>query len=75
MGPITVSCGQFSLPPRRCLLGKAEIYSHGAATPMGYCSLLLRVSRLAALQMNLPDRREVFPVSGVLGLLWSPVQL
>jgi len=75
MGPITVSCGQFPLPPPRRFPGRAEIYSHGAATPMGYCSLLLPVSQLAALQMNLPNRGEVFPVSEVLGLLWSPVHL
>lgn len=69
MGPITVSCGQFPLPPPRRLTGKAEIYSCGVTTPVGYCSLLLRVSSLAALQMNLPNRRDVFPVSGVLALL------
>lgn len=43
MGPITVSCGQFPLPPPRRLTGKAEIYSCGVTTPMGYCSLLLQV--------------------------------
>lgn len=75
MGPITVSCGRFPLLPPRRLPGKAEIYSRGAAILMGYCSLLPRVSRLAALHMNLPKRGEVFPVSGVLGLLWSPVHL
>lgn len=69
MGPITVSCGRFPLPPPRRLTGKAEIYSCGVTAPMGYCSLLLRVSWLAALQMNLPNRGEVFLVSGVLALL------
>lgn len=75
MGPITVSCGRFPLPPPRLLPGKAEIYSRGTAALTGYCSLLLQVSWLAALQMDLPTRGEVFPISGVLGLLWSPVHL
>lgn len=69
MAPITVSCGQFPLPPPRRLTGKAEIYSCGVTTPMGYCSLLLWVSWLAALQMNLPNRGEICLVSGVHALL------